>query len=41
MAQQTNYTNAAGTQAQVTKPGADNGGSDRRALYLKWVLKKL
>ncbi len=35
MAQQTNYTNAAGTQAQVTKPGANNGGSDRRALYLK------
>ena len=22
-------------QASVTKPGADNGGSDRRALYLK------
>ena len=35
MAHQTDYTNAAGTQAQVTKPGANNGGSDRRALYLK------
>ncbi len=35
MAHQTNYTNAAGTQAQVTVPGANNGGSDRRALYLK------
>jgi len=35
MGQQTDYTNAAGTQAQVTKPGANNGGSDRRALYLK------
>ena len=35
MAHQTNYTNAAGTQAQVTVPGANNGGADRRALYLK------
>ena len=35
MAHQTNYTNAAGTQAQVTVPGANNGGSDRRALYLE------
>jgi len=36
MGQQTDYTNAAGTQAQVTIPGADNGvTSDRRALYLK------
>ena len=35
MGQQTDYTNAAGTQAQVTKPGAANGGADRRALYLK------
>ena len=35
MGQQTDYTNAAGTQAQVTVPGALNGGADRRALYLK------
>jgi len=35
MAQQTDYTNAAGTQAQLTRPGALNGGADPRALYLK------
>ena len=35
MAHQTDYTNAAGTQAQLTRPGSDNGGADSRALYLK------
>ena len=35
MAHQTDYTNAAGTQAQLTRPGALNGGADPRALYLK------
>ena len=35
MAQQTDYTNAAGTQAQLTRPGALNGGADPRELYLK------
>ena len=32
MAQQT--TSGSNT-AMITKPGADNGGADRRALYLK------
>ena len=35
MAHQTDYTNAAGTQAQLTRPGALNGGADPRELYLK------
>ena len=35
MAHQTDYTNAAGTQAQLTRPGSENGGADARALYLK------
>ena len=35
MAQQTDYTNAAGLQAQLTRPGALNGGTDPRELYLK------
>jgi hypothetical protein len=35
MAQQTNYANAAGLQAQLTRPGAKNGGTDPRELYLK------
>ena len=35
MAQQTDYSNAAGLQAQLTRPGALNGGADPRELYLK------
>ena len=35
MAQQTDYTNASGLEAQLTRPGALNGGTDARALYLK------
>ena len=35
MAQQTDYTNAAGTQAQLTRPGQLNSAGNQRALYLK------
>ena len=35
MAQQTDYTNAAGLQAQLTRPGQNNSSGDARALYLK------
>ena len=35
MAQQTDYTNASGLEAQLTRPGALNSGTDARALYLK------
>ena len=35
MAQQTDYTNAAGLQAQLTRPGAKDGGADPRELYLQ------
>jgi len=35
MAQQTDYTNAGGTQAQLTRPGQSNSTGDARALYLK------
>tara|TARA_R100000664_G_C2748932_1_gene136346 strand:+ start:34 stop:1239 length:1206 start_codon:yes stop_codon:yes gene_type:complete len=35
MAHQTDYTNAAGTQAQLTRQGRLNDGADNRALYLK------
>jgi len=35
MAQQTDYTNAAGTQAQLTRPGQRNATGGARELYLK------
>ena len=35
MAQQTDYTNAAGTQAQLTRPGQKNSTGGARELYLK------
>ena len=35
MAQQTDYTNAAGLQAQLVRPGQNNSAGDARALYLK------
>ena len=35
MAHQTNYANAAGTEAQLTRAGQANAAGDARALYLK------